>query len=305
MSWHYLPDLAAESSVPTSWDGAPSVPWRGSRTAERCSSEGSETACFRCSRSGTIATASTDDHGLALWMSSLRDFRANPSPSPGSRQRATMSATGGPQPFASLAKSDQGLSYWRTSQACLALGMDTLDRYSETWPRSGMIRSGTAFLLRPSAPLMRGTGSGYLPTPIASNGKTVHLRSGGRPPRSYLPPPTAAQRPNEGNMRLMRRQVQAGEITRQEAHMIVGKDVFAAQGKLKAETFRTPTAHNAKEGGYPSEHQRNTPTLGAQVGGKLNPAWIAWLMAWPIGWTDLKPLATGRWQAWCRSHGMS
>ena len=106
-------------------------------------------------------------------------------------------------------------------------------------------------------------------------------------------------------MRLMRRQVQAGKITRQEAAMMVGKDVFLAQGKLKAEPFRTPTAQNAKEGGYPSEHQRNTPTLGAQVGGKLNPPWVAWLMAWPIGWTDLKPLAMDKWQAWCRSHGIT
>ena len=106
-------------------------------------------------------------------------------------------------------------------------------------------------------------------------------------------------------MRLMRKQVKAGKITRDEAAMIVGKDVFLAQGNLKAEMWRTPTAHNAKEGGYPSEHERNTPTLGAQVGGKLNPPWIAWLMAWPIGWTDLKPLAMDKWQAWCRSHGIS
>jgi hypothetical protein len=26
------------------------------------------------------------------------------------------------------------------------------------------------------------------------------------------------------------------------------------------------------------------------AGGKLNPNWTEWLMGWPIGWTDLKPL---------------
>jgi hypothetical protein len=56
----------------------------------------------------------------------------------------------------------------------------------------------------------------------------------------------------------------------------------------------TPTAHNAKEGGFPSEHSRNTPTLAAQVGGSLNPMWVEWLMGWPLGWTDLKPLATAK-----------
>lgn len=29
-------------------------------------------------------------------------------------------------------------------------------------------------------------------------------------------------------------------------------------------------------------------------GGKLNPAWVEWLMGWPIGWTALKPLETVR-----------
>lgn len=32
----------------------------------------------------------------------------------------------------------------------------------------------------------------------------------------------------------------------------------------------------------------------AHHGGKLNPEWVEWLMGWPIGWTDLKPLATDK-----------
>ena len=43
-----------------------------------------------------------------------------------------------------------------------------------------------------------------------------------------------------------------------------------------------------------SENDRNTPTLAAQVGGSLNPTWVEWLMGWPLGWTDLKPLAMGK-----------
>jgi hypothetical protein len=46
-----------------------------------------------------------------------------------------------------------------------------------------------------------------------------------------------------------------------------------------------------------------TPTLAAQVGGKLNPNWVEWLMGWPIGHTDLKPLETDRFQQWLRLHG--
>lgn len=54
----------------------------------------------------------------------------------------------------------------------------------------------------------------------------------------------------------------------------------------------TPTCHNAKEGGYPAEHERNTPTLGARVGGKPNPMWVEWLMGFPQGWSDLSGLET-------------
>jgi hypothetical protein len=55
-------------------------------------------------------------------------------------------------------------------------------------------------------------------------------------------------------------------------------------------SWPTPTAHNAKEGNYPAERTRKTPTLASLVGGKLNPTWVEWLMGWPLGWTDLNPI---------------
>jgi hypothetical protein len=38
-------------------------------------------------------------------------------------------------------------------------------------------------------------------------------------------------------------------------------------------------------------------------GGYPNPMFTEWLMGWPIKWTDLQPLETGRYQAWLHSHG--
>ncbi len=64
----------------------------------------------------------------------------------------------------------------------------------------------------------------------------------------------------------------------------------------------TPTAHNSKEGAYPAEYTRNTPTLAAQVGGKIKPEWNEWRMGLPIKWTDLKPLAMDNFRVWLRSH---
>jgi hypothetical protein len=68
-------------------------------------------------------------------------------------------------------------------------------------------------------------------------------------------------------------------------------------GQITSETesgllLPTPTCHNAKEGAHPSEYNRNTPTLATHAGGQLNPTWVEWLMGWPLGWTDLKPLET-------------
>jgi hypothetical protein len=37
--------------------------------------------------------------------------------------------------------------------------------------------------------------------------------------------------------------------------------------------------------------------------GLLNPEWIEWYMGWPMGWTELVPLATGRFQSWRQQHG--
>ena len=42
-----------------------------------------------------------------------------------------------------------------------------------------------------------------------------------------------------------------------------------------------------------------------KAGGSLNPDWVEWLMGWPLGWTDLKPLEMGKFQQWLRLHGVS
>lgn len=56
-----------------------------------------------------------------------------------------------------------------------------------------------------------------------------------------------------------------------------------------------------------SKHQRIAAKKNGMFithsGGKLNPNWVEWLMGWPIGWTDLKPLATGKFRQWLRKHG--
>lgn len=65
----------------------------------------------------------------------------------------------------------------------------------------------------------------------------------------------------------------------------------------------TPTCHNAKEGAYPSEYKRNTPSLATHVGGKIHPNFTEWMMFWPTDWSDLSALGTDKFRSWLQQHG--
>lgn len=80
----------------------------------------------------------------------------------------------------SLATYDPDTSSWRTSQGSLLGGWE---EFSETWPRSGTTRSGTAYRLPPSAPHIYERGSSFWPTPIADSAseRTTPYTQGGVP----------------------------------------------------------------------------------------------------------------------------
>ena len=52
-----------------------------------------------------------------------------------------------------------------------------------------------------------------------------------------------------------------------------------------------------------NKYAQGGTALSTQAGGKLNPMWVEWLMGWPPGWTDLKPLEMDRFQKWLDEHG--
>jgi hypothetical protein len=72
---------------------------------------------------------------------------------------------------------------------------------------------------------------------------------------------------------------------------------------LAAQRFPTPTVNDSKNNNPPSQALRNTPPPNVVVGGNMNPTWVEWLMGWPLGWTDLRPLEMDRFRQWCASHG--
>ncbi len=89
----------------------------------------------------------------------------------------------------SLARYDRDMSSWKTSQRCF---IEVFQTYSETWPRSGMMRNGIAYRLPTLAPLIVETESGLWPTPTARDGKGARKpetmqKSGRNPETNSLP----------------------------------------------------------------------------------------------------------------------
>ena len=71
-----------------------------------------------------------------------------------------------------------------------------------------------------------------------------------------------------------------------------------------AETFPTPTRSMVTiEDMDQSRHPADKRDPYAKGRGTLNPNWVEWLMGWPIGYTDLKPLETDRFLKWQRQFG--
>lgn len=277
MSYTYLQGLGEESSAATFSDIPASVLSSGIPTPGESYSKGSGTTCYRASQSGMMFRHSTASRGKGASMSLrvVSRVRTYPRLARAPESTAPNRECGDTWP-ASLARYDRDSCSWKTAQCSLLGGSAS---YSETWPRWGTMRNGACWALPMPAHHTDDNEFGFLPTPLASNTKANHMRSGGRPPRSYWPTPVA-----DGDRRT--NYAQGGTLLGYAVTM-----------------WPTPTVQDAKNNGAPSQMERNTKPLNAECGGALNPPWVEWLMGWPIGWTDLQPLATVKFRQWLRLHG--
>ena len=190
---------------------------------------------------------------LNLWTSSPADTPVSHSVLPGSAQAAQITATCGLSLLDLYAPFS--LDMW-LPRMLLGTSHWASTRCYMTWKDSATPAGRLLFRLVPSMPHINEIESGLWRTPMAADGTHNHC----------LAP-----------------SVLAGKTTLTLTNQVRG----AAKG-----LWHTPTAHNAKEGAYPAEYKRNTPTLAAEVGGKLNPIFVEWLMGYPTGWTDLEDSAT-------------
>jgi len=69
--------------------------------------------------------------------------------------------------------------------------------------------------------------------------------------------------------------------------------------------YVTPTTRDYKGmsgAGFRARHGENH-NLADCLGGTPNPTWVEWLMGWPLGWTDLKPLEMDKSPSVQQQHG--
>jgi hypothetical protein len=283
MSWLFSQALVAAYLEDTYSDGEQSALSSGSPTQLAYLPPDKMMAFSRLSRFGMTFKPLTADRGEAVLMSYLEAFPVKTSPQQeGEPESKASDLACGEKWLGWSAKFDPHTSTLRTAQCSL---LEEEPELLQTLPRSGMTRSGMLWERQTLVLRTSETESGSWPTPMSSEYKAN---------KNYRP-----GRQNGLTQAVMKwpTPTVCGNYNRKGLSETSGDGLATAVSK-----WPTPTAHNAKETDAPSEHSRNTPTFAAQAGGILNPTWVEWLMGWPLGWTDLKPLEMDKFQQWQQQH---
>lgn len=192
------------------------------------------------------------------------DSLANLTVLPGSEEARMMTVTSGLNILGLLTNSGRGLLLERTF---LGSSPPCSTRFFLTWRGLATRRKHSLFQLAPSVPLTAETEFGLLPTPMVPNG--------GRSPKEMSP---TGMMPDG-----KKRQV----------------DLAYAIKMTGSGLWPTPAARDWKGANGPEHfkaekrsHMGQLPNAieipdGNKTGLKLQPAFVEWMMGFPIGWTDL------------------
>lgn len=190
-----------------------------------------------------------------LWMSYAEAFHARTLAQPERVSALTVNARDyGANTPDLLASFDRTTSSWKMLTTSLFEGLDV---FSETWPRSGMMRNGTAFRLRPLVPIIGEIVSGSLPTPTAQ-GVSRFTSAGGSNARKKW------------------------------AKMLPTITAHDYRGGCKPERSERMREQSARGLDLPSVLRLLFP----DSTGLVRPSWAEARMGYPIGHTECTPLET-------------
>ena len=261
---HSSPEQAAESLAENCLDGAPCALWSGTHTQRASWLPAKTTKRLTLSRSGMTYRPLTDDHGAALLTWFREGFRVKTSQQPEKAQASTESGRVCGHTWRALSvRFCRDSSTWKTAQC---LWDEDLRESSVILPRWGMTANGECWERMTWVRPMSVSACGSWPTPTV-----------------------------------------CGNYNRKGLSKTSGDGLATA---VKKKTWLTPLARDWKgsSGRSLKGLEMDLPTAVKRGGGQtqpttLNPNWVEWLMAFPIGWTDLKPLATDKYRRWLQQHG--
>ena len=299
MSWLYSRALVEEYLEGTCSDGAPFAPSSGNPTPQAYLPPDRMTAFSRPSRFGMTFAPLTDDRGEELLMWFLEASRARTSAQPEEAPGLTESEAGCGAKWRELSvRYDPDSCSWKTHRC---LWDEDLSACSLTLPKWGLMRDGVLLERMTLALPTAANDAGLWRTPTVgmlnadrakdpeytarkeSKGQTITLADQVKNPRMW-PTPLATDGSKGGPNQ------KGGKVDLRLSSAV--------------HQFPTPTATNTKAHhmrGSDNGKEREARSYGET--GQLNPSWVEWLMGWPLGWTDLKPLATDRCRNVQRRHG--
>ena len=311
MSYIYLAESGAESSAECFSDIPAYVLSRLNLTADKSCCKDSATESCPSSQYGTTCGLSTASRGAEKSTASAEAFPAKTSPA---RARARVSAEREADYGASsrvlLARFDRATRSWRTPQCSL---FGDSDECLETFPRCGMTQGGLLWELMTLERPTDVSASGYWRTPdtcaggIVSDRELEELANGNW------------KRPS-GSLKQLRLQDQVRHPQLWPTPTVCGNNNRKGLSKTSGDglatavlTYPTPKCQDAGAVLF----DRRKGNLGEVIHGRylnggsatqqtntarLNPNWVEWLMGWPIGWTDLKPLGMDKFRLWLQQH---
>jgi hypothetical protein len=271
MSWLYSQVLVEEYLEANSLDGEQSAPSSGNLIPQAYCAPDKMKAHSRLSRFGMTFKPLTDDRGEELLMLFLEDFRAKTlAPQEKEQESKEVAAECGGTWRGLLVKWDQDMF---SSKTVLCSEQEDSTLFSKTLPKWGMMLDGECWEQLTPVRLTKETECGLEP-----NGETF-----------FHTPNTGGLDGGSNSRRALKKRMKSLWPTPNASDADKWSHQSLAERQAKGQQVRLNTAV-APEGGR---------------GGSLNPTWVEWLMGWPLGWTDLKPLETDKSQRWPHSHGMS
>jgi len=307
MSWLFSQALVEEYLVDTCLDGEQSAPLSGSPTQQAYCAPDKMTVFSRLSRFGMTYKPLTDIAGEELLTSYLEDFHAKTLVQQEKEQELMENEVEcGEKWRASFTKYNHDTHSWKTHQCSL---LEDLESFSETWPQWGLMRDGECWEQRTLEQTIKGTESGFVPNGVDHfhTPNTTGL-DGGSNSRKALKKrkemwPTPATKgyghAAEGMVGNLIEKIESGFISKKEAEQMLSLPHLENHRTWKKK-FPTPqSSDNRDRGNMSNPSIQRRVAIGKQISlsqsvhptsGQLNPTWVEWLMGWPLGWTDLKPL---------------